>query len=340
MRKMTLGRTGLTVTKTSFGALPIQRLSVDDAVSLVRRANELGINYFDTARAYSDSEMKLGIAFEGEREKIVISSKSAAQTADQFERDLETSLTMLKTDYIDILQFHNPAFVPVPGGKDGLYDAALRARADGRIRHIGITQHSIERAEYIVRSGLYETLQYPLNHLATARELAMVESCRAAGIGFIAMKAMSGGLITDARIPFAFLDQFDHVVPIWGIQRLCELEQLTALDAHPPVIDGEMSALIEKDQRELAISFCRSCGYCLPCPAGIEIQNANRMTQLLTRSPWQPLITPEKQAMMERIESCIHCGVCATRCPYELKPYETLPGHLAFYRRFVKEHTK
>ena len=159
MRKITLGQTGLSVTKTAFGALPIQRLSVDDAVSLVRKAYDKGINYFDTARAYTDSEKKLGIAFEGMRDKVVISTKSMAKTADAFERDLETSLETLKTDYVDIIQFHNPPFVPMPGGADGLYDAAMKARADGRVRHIGITQHSIERAEFRAASCLYATLQ-------------------------------------------------------------------------------------------------------------------------------------------------------------------------------------
>ena len=340
MRKIILGQTGLEVTKTAFGLLPIQRLSVDDAVSLVRHAYEKGINYFDTARAYTDSEKKLGIAIEGMRDKVVISSKSAAQTADKFERDLDTSLEMLKTDYIDILQFHNPQFVPQPGGKDGLYDAALRAKADGRIRHIGISQHSIERAEFIVESGLYETLQYPFNHLATDREIAVVRRCAEKNVGFIGMKAMSGGLFPSAHVPFAFINQFENVVPIWGMQRESELEELVGLDANPPIIDDEMAAMIEKDRRELAISFCRGCGYCMPCPAGIPINNANRMTQLITRSPWRPYVTPEWQANMARIEDCIHCGACAKRCPYELKPYETLPKHLAFYREFLKTHAE
>ena len=340
MRKVILGQTGLEVTKTSFGALPIQRLSVDEAVALVRRAFEKGITYFDTARAYSDSELKLGVAFEGMRGRVVISSKTTAKTADGFERDLETSLKMLRTDYIDILQFHNPPFVPLPGGADGLYDAALRAKADGRIRHIGITQHSIERAEYVVESGLYETLQYPFNHLATDREIAVVRRCAEKNVGFIAMKAMSGGLFPDARVPFAFIDQFENAVPIWGMQRECELEQLAELDANPPALDEAMAARIEQDRKELALAFCRGCGYCLPCPAGIEINNANRMTQLLTRSPWRNWVTPEWQEKMERIEDCVHCGACAKKCPYALRPFETLPGHLAFYREFVRTHVK
>jgi len=127
-------------------------------------------------------------------------------------------------------------------------------------------------------------------------------------------------------------------VPIWGMQRECELEEIVALDENPPELDEAMASLIEKDRRELAISFCRGCGYCMPCPVGIPINDANRMTQLLTRSPWRKFVTPEWQENMARIESCVQCGACAQRCPYELKPYETLPGHLAFYREFLKTH--
>ncbi len=338
MKKVVLGQTGLEVTKTSFGALPIQRLSVDGAVSLLRKAYDKGINYFDTARAYTDSEEKLGIAFEGMRDRVVISTKSQAKTADAFERDLETSLKTLKTDYVDIIQFHNPPFVPLPGGRDGLYDAAMKAKADGRVRHVGITQHAIERAEFIVESGLYETLQYPFNHLATDREVTVVQRCAEENVGFIGMKAMSGGLFPSARVPFAYINQFPNAVPIWGMQRECELEEIVALDENPPELDEAMASLIEKDRRELAISFCRGCGYCMPCPVGIPINDANRMTQLLTRSPWRKFVTPEWQENMARIESCVQCGACAQRCPYELKPYETLPGHLAFYREFLKTH--
>ena len=239
---------------------------------------------------------------------------------------------------IDIYQFHNPDFIPVPGGEDGLYDAALKAREAGKIRFISITNHSIERAFQAVDSGLYDTLQYPFNHLATDQEIALVKLCGEKNVGFICMKALSGGLVTDARLPFAWLSRFDNLVPIWGIQRMSELEEILAYSEHPPVLDDALRAGIEKDRRELAGAFCRGCGYCMPCPAGIPINNANRITQLLTRSPWKNWVGPEWQAQMEKIEDCIHCGACEKRCPYGLKPYETLRGHLEFYREFVKTH--
>lgn len=336
MQTATLGKTGLVVAQTGFGCLPIQRLSKEDAGKLLTRAQEAGITFFDTARAYSDSEEKMGLYLSGIRERIVLATKTMAQTGEGLFKDLRESLNTLRTDYIDLYQLHNPAFVPRPGGADGLYDAAMEAKRQGLIRHIGITQHSLERANEAVRSGLYDTLQYPFNHLATQEDIALVSLCREENVGFICMKALSGGLITDASIPFAFLAQYPHAVPIWGFQRMDELENLLELSQNPPALDEAMLARIEEDRRALSGAFCRGCGYCMPCPVQIPIHNANRMAQLITRSPSAQWMTPEWREGMERIEACTRCGACEKRCPYGLKPYETLPGHLAFYREFVR----
>ena len=338
MQQFTLGRTRLTVSRTGFGALPIQRIPYEEAEALLNRALDGGISYFDSARAYTDSEEKIGRAISRRRGEFTLATKTHAKTAEGFRQDLETSLRLLNTDHIDVYQFHNPPFVPVPGGEDGLYDAAVKAREEGKIRFIGISQHSIDRAYEAVNSGLYDTLQYPFNHLATDREVALVKLCREKDVGFVCMKALSGGLVTNARIPFAYLSQFDGIVPIWGFQHMHELEEVLAYAENPPELDEATRQLIEADRRELVGAFCRSCGYCLPCPAGIPIHNANRMRQLLERSPWRNWVTPQWQADMEKIENCIHCGACAKRCPYGLKPYETLPTQLAFYREFVKTH--
>ena len=292
MKTFILGRTGLSISRTGFGALPIQRVSFDEASALLNRAVDGGVSYIDTARAYTDSEEKIGRALSHRRNDFFLATKTHSRTAADFEKDLETSLRLLNTDHIDVYQFHNPPFVPAPGGADGLYDAAVRAREAGKIRFIGITQHSIERAEQAVESGLYDTLQYPFNHLATDREVALVRRCAERNVGFVAMKALSGGLVTDARIPFAYLSQFENVVPIWGFQKMWELEQVLGLAENPPALDDEIRALIAKDRSELVGAFCRSCGYCLPCPVGIPISNANRMKQLLGRAVWKDYVTP------------------------------------------------
>lgn len=332
MKKIAFGNTGLTVTHEGFGALPIQRVSMETAVEILTAAYESGITFFDTARAYSDSEEKLGRAFHSVRKSLVIATKTGAKTADGFRADLDKSLSLLKTDYIDIYQFHNPPFVPVPGGEDGLYDAALEAKRQGKIRHIGITQHSHDLALEAVMSGLYESLQYPFNHLSEPREEALAKLSEEKGVGFIAMKALSGGLITDASVPYYYLSAFQNVVPIWGIQRMEELYDIVRLDAQETFDDREMLKKIEKDRAELTGAFCRGCGYCMPCPVGIPLSMANRMTQLITRAPSAPFLTDEWRAQMDKIDNCTRCGACEKKCPYHLKPYETLHDHLKFYK--------
>lgn len=338
MQQMILGRTQLKISRTGFGGLPIQRIDFDAAGNILNRALDAGVSFIDTARAYTDSEAKIGQSISHRKDEFILATKTQAKTADAFNRDLETSLSYLKLDCIDVYQFHNAPFIPMPGGADGLYDAAVAARAAGKIRFIGITQHSIEGAFAAVESGLYDTLQYPFNHLATDREIALVQLCREKNVGFIAMKALSGGLVTNARLPFAWLSQYDNVVPIWGIQRMTELDEILELSENPPALTPEIQFLIEADRRDLVGAFCRSCGYCLPCPAGIPINNANRMRQLLERSPWQPYMSPQWQADMAKIENCTKCGACAQKCPYGLKPYETLPEQLKFYREFINSH--
>ncbi len=318
MARVTLGTTGITVEKNAFGALPIQRISGQEAVRLLRKAYEGGITFFDTARYYTDSEEKLGQAFEGMREKIFIATKTGASDAEGFWRELETSLKNLRTDYVDIYQFHNPAFCPRPGDGSGLYEAMLQAKEKGMVRHIGITNHRLSVAHEAVESGLYETLQFPFSYLATEKDIELVEKCAAAGMGFIAMKALSGGLITNSAAAYAFLARYDNVLPIWGVQREEELDEFLSYIGNPPEMTEALSAVIAKDREELLGDFCRGCGYCMPCPAGIEINNCARMSLLIRRSPSAAHLTPQAQEKMKKIEGCLHCGRCRAKCPYGL----------------------
>lgn len=216
MDRIRLGKTNLEVNKNGFGALPIQRVSMDEACRILRKAYENGVDYFDTAHVYSDSEEKIGQALSDVRDRIVLSTKAMADTVDAFWYQLETSLKRLRTDYIDIYQFHNPARCPRPGDGSGLYEAMLEAKRQGLVRHIGITNHRITVAEEAVRSDLYETLQFPFSYLANEREIALVRLCRERDVGFICMKALAGGLITRSDAAYAYLAQFP-VAPIWGI---------------------------------------------------------------------------------------------------------------------------
>lgn len=318
MTKVRLGKTGIVVEKNAFGALPIQRISREEAVGLLRRAYRAGVTFYDTARWYTDSESKVGEAFEGMREKVYIATKTGAKTAEGFWKDLNVSLTNLRTDYVDIYQFHNPEFCPKPGDGTGLYEAMLEAEEKGMVRHVGITNHRLNVANEAVESGLYETLQFPFCYLAGEKDVELVKKCREADVGFIAMKALSGGLITNSAAAYAFLAQYDNVLPIWGVQREGELDEFLSYVENPPLMNEELAAVIAHDREELMGDFCRGCGYCMPCPAGIEINNCARMSLLIRRSPSAAQLTPETQAKMKRIESCLHCGNCTAKCPYGL----------------------
>lgn len=338
MEKIRLGRTELYVSKTAFGALPIQRISHDDAVKLVRRAYESGINYFDTANAYTDSEEKLGDALHDVRQEVIISTKSDGGDKKTVQAHIEESLRRLRTDYIDLFQFHNPAELPDLEDPDGPFAAALEAKQKGYIRHIGITNHRLKVAHAAIDSGNFETLQFPFCHLAAPQDLEIVEQCKAVDMGFIAMKGLSGGLLNNAEACYAFMQEYPNVVPIWGIQREEELDQWLELTARNPHVTPEIQAIIDKDRKELAGNFCRSCGYCLPCTAGIDIPQAARMSALLRRSPYQPYMSDEWYAKMHKIEECVHCNACKFRCPYGLDTPALLQVMLKDYDAFYAEH--
>ena len=336
MDRVTLGKTGITVCRNGFGALPIQRIGKEDAAYLVRKAYENGVNFFDTARAYTDSEEKLGYATSSFRNKIYIATKTAAKTGEELKKDLETSLSLLKTDYIDIYQFHNPPFCPKPGDGTGLYEAMLEAKKEGKIRHIGITNHRLGVAKEAIESGLYETLQFPFSYISGEKEMELLAMCRERDMGFIAMKGLAGGLLNNSRVCYAFMSQFDNVLPIWGVQRERELDEWLSYNDNPPVMDEEVKSIIEKDRKELSGDFCRGCGYCMPCPMGIKISECARMIQMIRRSPSESQLSAEAQAMMANIHNCVKCGKCMDKCPYSLPIPTLLEKNLEDYEAIIE----
>ncbi|GHT01794.1 aldo/keto reductase [Bacteroidia bacterium] len=342
MSKVILGKTGIISDKNGFGALPMQRVSEEQAGVLLKKAYDNGITFFDTARAYSDSEKKIGLHLSDVRHNITITTKTAAKTADDFWKDLHTSLATLTTDYIDVYQFHTPPFCPKPGDESGLYDAMLEAKRQGKIRFIGITNHSIFVAEEAVLSGLYDTLQFPFSYLSTERERTLVRLCKDKNVGFIGMKALCGGLITNSAAAYAYLNQsdFDNVLPIWGIQRENELGEFLGYRQNPPTLTKDLLNVIEKDKAELAGNFCRGCGYCMPtCPAKIQINNCARMIQLIRRSPSAQWLTPDFQRVMQNIANCTECGICRTKCPYDIDTPTLLKENLEDYNAILSGKT-
>ncbi|MBZ9622020.1 aldo/keto reductase [Clostridium sp. FP2] len=338
MDKIKLGRTNLMVTRSGFGALPVQRVSFEEAKKILRKAYDNGINFFDTARAYSDSEEKIGYSLADVRNKIIIATKSHANDRKTLLEHLQISLKNLKTDYVDILQLHNPDILPNPEDPEGVYAGLLEAKKRGLVRFIGITNHKIKNAMDAASSGLYDTIQFPLSSLSADIDLSLIKECSERNVGLIAMKALSGGLITNAASAFSFLRQFDNVVPIWGIQRETELDEFISLEKNPPPLDESMWSIINKDRTELSGDFCRACGYCLPCPAGIEIPTSARISLLLKRAPYQGFLEDSFNEKMKLINNCIECGHCKNHCPYKLDTPNLLKRELKNYNEFYAKH--
>ena len=319
MKNVILGSTRITVPQNGFGALPIQRISKENAVQLLRRAYEGGMRYFDTARAYTDSEEKLGAAFGNgwlKREGL------------------------LKTDYIDVYQFHNLQQCYQPRDGTGMYECMLESKRQGKIRHIGASAHKIGIAREVVESGLYETLQYPMSYLAENNEMELLTLCQQRNVGFVCMKGLAGGLITNARAAMAFISQFDGLIPIWGIQRERELDDWLSFMDNTPVLDDELSAYIEKERKELMGSFCRGCGYCMPCTVGIEINSCNRMSLMIRRAPSAAWLNEHWQSEMAKIDDCVDCRLCVSKCPYELDIPNLLRKNLEDYRNVLAGKTR
>jgi predicted aldo/keto reductase-like oxidoreductase len=304
---------------------------------LLRKAYDFGINFFDTARYYSDSEEKIGKALSDVRQNIIIATKSAANNKKDLLADLSISLSKLKTDYIDIFQLHNPEQLPDPSDPQSSYAGLLEAQKLGLIRFIGLTNHRIQLALEGARSGLYHTIQFPLSSLSGDLDLSLIPVCKETDCGLIGMKALAGGLITNVKTAFTFLRQYEYVLPIWGIQKEVELDEFLYLEANVPQMDSELLNQISKDRQELAGKFCRGCGYCMPCPQGIQISWVARMSLLLRRAPSRNFFDKDWQEKMRATKACTQCGLCKTKCPYGLDTPKLIEGNFNDWEQFFVE---
>jgi len=341
MRNITLGTTGISVPQNGFGVLPIQRVDFETAKTILEKAYKGGIKYYDTARAYSDSEEKIGYAFDGyDRKSYYLATKTGSSTPEEFWKHLETSLKNLRTDYIDVYQFHCANQVFKPNDGTGMYEAMLEAKNKGLIKHIGITSHKWKVALEAIESGLYETVQFPFSYLASDIEINLVNKCKEYNVGFIAMKGLAGGVINNSKAAMAYIYSYDNVLPIWGIQKETELDEWLSYMDNTPVLDDELKAFIEKDKKELAGDFCRACGYCMPCPQGILINNCARMKYMVRRAPTKAWTNDYWQAEMKKIETCLHCYNCASKCPYGLDTPKLLEENYLDYQNIISGKIK
>ena len=322
METIRLGKTDLHISRLGFGGIPIQKNDAESALALFRSLVENGINYIDTAKAYTVSEELIGNAMEalGVRDRFVLATKSMARDREGMARDIETSLAKLKTDHIELYQVHNPSMEQLATvcGKGGALEALLEARAAGKIGHIGITAHSMAVFEKALELDWVETIMFPYNIVETQGE-DLIAKCREKDIGFIAMKPLAGGAIEDATLAVRFICANPAVsVVIPGMYCEQEVKQnVDAVNDRSHLTDAEMEKVVEI-RKDLGTNFCRRCNYCAPCTAGISIPSVFLFGGYLERYGLENWARERYATLPVKAGACVDCGDCESRCPYEL----------------------
>ena len=330
-----LGKTGLKISEIGFGGIPIMRLDMEESIRVTRHAFDCGITFFDTANMYKDSEVKLGKALLGIRDKVVIATKTGRRDAVGSLEHLELSLRSLQTDYIDLYQFHQVAqekdwdAIIAPGGA---METVLKAKEQGKVRHIGITSHSLPMAMKFVQSGLFETIQFPFNFIEEAAKDELFVKARTYNVGIIVMKPFAGGIIDNAALAFKYLRQQSDIIPIPGFDSVEKIDEIIAIYRQPNSVTENDLLLMEQCRKEVGNQFCRRCEYCQPCPNGVMITAAMGYGVIAKRM--SPVVAVDfAKTFMETVPNCVDCGVCKPRCPYQLPIPEILRKHYALYQK-------
>jgi len=338
MKIVRLGATALEVSEIGFGGIPIIPLPRDEAVSAVRHCRDLGVTLFDTANMYPTSEEKLGVALKPDRGKVVIATKTAQRDAKGAADHLDLSLRQLQTDWIDLYQLHNVSNTDALEqvlAPTGAYDAVAKARDAGKIRFIGISSHSIPTATAALKTGLFQTLQFPFNFIENDPAQQLFPLAVAKRVGIIGMKPLGGGLLERADLCFKFLQQHPEVVPIPGIRSEKEIEEIVELYRNPqPLSEADLKA-IEKIRSEVGARFCHRCEYCMPCPQGVQISSVLMLKPAAKRLSCEN-VKGWLGAAMETVEKCIGCGECEQKCPYNLPISDLLKENLALFHQYVR----
>jgi uncharacterized protein len=337
VRYLPLGKTGIEASEVGFGGIPIIRLSTDEAIRVLRRAFDRGINLYDTANMYLDSEEKIGLAFDGLRHQVVLATKTIKRDAAGAAAHIEQSLRLLRTDYLDLFQFHQvsqEADYHALIGPQGALEAVTRAKQSGEIRHLGFSSHSLEMAARLIRTGLFSTVQFPFNFLEDAAGEVLHPMARELGVAVLAMKPFGGGMLENAGLCFKFLRQWPDVIPLPGFETVAGVDEIVAFYDTENVVSPEDLAAMERCRLEIGQQFCRRCEYCQPCPHGV----------MITPSMIYPVIahrmSPAKAARfsakaMESVANCIECGECLERCPYGLPIPEMIRRHYALFEEHL-----
>jgi len=334
MKTVRLGKTERQVSRVGFGGIPIQRLAEGEAVKVVRRCLDLGITFYDTATGYTTSEERIGRALAGRREQVIIATKTPARDRATAEEHLEQSLKRLNTDYLDLWQFHNISTVEAYEqvlGPNGAMEAAQEALRAGKIRHIGITSHSMDMALKAVPSGHFETIQFPFNFVTHEPAKELLPLAQAHDVGFIAMKPLAGGLLDEANLAIKYLLQFENVLPDPGFQKVEEVEQIVDIVNGSWGLTSQERQELERIRVEAGTRFCRRCEYCQPCPEGVRIPVMMNIHSFWRRMPAERFFSGRIAQAVESARHCVQCGECEEKCPYDLPIREMLVENARFY---------
>jgi predicted aldo/keto reductase-like oxidoreductase len=340
MKTVRLGKTGLEVSRIGMGGIPITRPSIDEAVKVIHRALDLGVNFIDTSPGYKDSEERIGKAIAGRRDQVILATKTYDDKATAL-KCLERSLKRFNTDYIDLWQFLNVSTFEKYKrvlGPGGAMEAAQEALKAGKIRHIGITGHSPDVAQKAVASGLFETIMFPFNFVNNEAASKLVPLAKKHDVGFIAMKPFAGSILNNANLAIKYLLQFDNVLPNPGIEKVEEIEEIV------DIVNGswELTPQERQEMEDIRVRvgprLCRQCEYCQPCPQGVPIViliNIRRLYKL-----WPPEWLLSLRYVTNAVESwknCDQCGECEEKCPYHLPIQEMIVENMKFYENVRKE---
>lgn len=334
MDKLRLGKTELMVSRIGFGGIPIQRCSEEIAIAIIHRCLEHGVNFIDTAAAYTNSEERIGKAIVGQRDGLIIATKSTERTREGIEVHLHQSLERLKVSFIDLYQFHgvndltNLTKVLDPAGPIAVIKDAQK---HGLVRHIGITSHNKDTAKEAVKSGQFATIMFPFNFMTPEPALEVLPLTRERGTGFIAMKPLEGGMLPNAALSFKYLLQYHDVLPIVGIEYPYEIDEIMEVIHGDHRITKADTDEIERMRRELGNQFCRRCDYCQPCEQGIRISAVLPMRGLMKRLPLERLFTGMAREIMSKAAKCTACGQCEEHCPYQLPIRKLLGDAVTWY---------
>ena len=339
MQYVTLGKTGLKVSKIGLGGIPIQKSDVGEVKALFQALMEKGVNYVDTARGYTVSEKLIGEALEGNRDKFVLATKSMARTREAMAKDIEISLNNLKTDSIDLYQVHNPSMENLEQvlAEGGALEALLEAKAEGKIKHLGLTAHSLQVFERALSLDWVETIMFPYNIVESQGE-ALMKRCSETNVAFIDMKPLAGGAIEDAALALRYIcANPDVTIVIPGMYSIDEVEQNLAAVEDVSPLTPEEHAKAEQIRKELGTNFCRRCNYCQPCTAGINISGVFLFAGYLQRYDLGSWGYDRYQSLPVKADACIECGVCESRCPYHLPIRDMLKKCVKDFKEFEQK---